>query len=154
MSNDVGKHAMSDIHDSATCTLGPDGGPCDQCRAANEYEERRLSDPVLLQRLTMAMARDRQVASVTVVRAALADVLDGGYQCSRGCDLKHPWLFPTELFPGDKQPTDDDLGLRERFLDAVTARIAELQAPPHNMDARLLAEVERARKVLRRGGKR
>jgi hypothetical protein len=86
-----------------------------------------------------------QVVSVFVVRAAIADVLDAGWQCEHGCDLRHPWMFPTEMFAGDDVPTDDDLLQRECFMDAVCARITALQAPPHNLDAGLRALVEKAK---------
>jgi hypothetical protein len=89
------------------------------------------------QRILTAIREDRQMASITTVRAALFDVIDAGWQCSRSCDLRHPWAFPTEMFAGDAQPNDDDLQLRDRFVDAVIARIAQLQAPPHNFDATL-----------------
>jgi hypothetical protein len=170
----VTNQSMSGSHESTTCTLGSNGGPCELCQLANESERVRVRglneftpaevqamvagllatggsgddvgdddadefSPAVNRRLLTAIQRDGQAASVTVVRAAIADVLDTGCTCY---DEKHPW----ELDDGPEDNEDDVNQQRERFIDAVTARIAELQAPPHNMDARLLAEVERTRK--------
>src|ERR1044072_2057941 len=125
-------------HDSHTCTLNS-GGPCEMCAAANEYEARQTAELNLdhnhTQRILTALSNDKRFASLTTIRAAIADVVDAGWQRGEGCDLKHPWRFPTEMFDGAEQPTDDDLLLREKFLDAVCQRIAELQAAPHNLDS-------------------
>lgn len=97
------------------------------------------------------MADDQQPVSVFTLRAAIADVLDKGWQCGADCDLKHPWRFPTERFEGDTQPSDDDLRLREGFINAVAARVAELQAAPHHYDTTLLAKLRDARAEYQRG---
>ena len=75
--------------------------------------------------------RKQTFASVTTIRAAISDLLDAGWQCGNGCDLHHPWNFRTEMFPGDAEPTDLDIELRGKFIDAVIARISDLQSPPH-----------------------
>jgi hypothetical protein len=150
---------MAGEHESTTCALGPDNQPCQLCAWANESERReqeREAQPTTTlspveQRILAGIQQDQTCASVTVVRAALDDVIDAGYQCSKGCDLRHSWTFRTEAFIGDAQPTDEELELRMKFTDAVVERIAELQAPPHEMDARLLEDLTRARRVLRRG---
>ncbi|HEU4509054.1 MAG TPA: hypothetical protein VFR78_12485 [Pyrinomonadaceae bacterium] len=65
--------------------------------------------------------------TVAQMRAALADVLDSGYQCSDSCDMRHPWRFPTERFPGDAEPNDFAIELRWKFIDVVVQRLAELR---------------------------
>lgn len=108
-----------------------DGGPLTEIGV-------QRNDPAVLRRIQTAMQRDRQYASLTVVRAAVADVLDAGYQFknhAKPC----PWLFFHDESDGQTE-------VREQFMDAVTTRIVQLQAPPHEMDARLQAEVERVRK--------
>jgi hypothetical protein len=169
----MANQSLSDIHDSDNCHLGPDDLPCDMCVAAAEYERRKstltdadkaallgaviqrarddLNDGQLLtemrrdsgssrlspveQRIAQAMERDKQFASLSVIRAAIADVLDTGDSENAG-----EWLF----YSTEPDWRMDDR--RERFTDAVCTRIVELQAPPHNMDAGLLAEFEKARK--------
>lgn len=71
-------------------------------------------------------------ADAATIRAAIADTLDEGWQCSKGCDLRHPWMFPTEMFPGDEEPNANDIELRGRFTDTVLRRLRELQSPPHD----------------------
>jgi hypothetical protein len=84
-------------------------------------------DKAHAERIKTAMRQDRELASVTTIRAAIVDVIDGGWTCGKGCDLKHPWSFPTEMFARDRQPSDEDLALRVRFTDAVCERIVTLQ---------------------------
>jgi hypothetical protein len=107
----------ADIHDSTTCTLGPDGGPCELCAWA---EGSRVDAAELLRDIR----QDRQYASVSVVRMAIADVVDIG-------EAGLPWTF----FPDDESASQTDH--RARFIDAVAQRITQLQAPPHNLDAGL-----------------
>jgi hypothetical protein len=91
-------------------------------------------------RIAQAMERDKQFASFTVVRAAVADVLDaGGVVLPPVSNHPHPWIFGAD-------EREEQTECRERFMDAVCARIVELQSPPHSMDARLLAELKQARK--------
>ena len=67
-------------------------------------------------------------AGTATVRAAIFDVIDAGCSCF---SEEHPW----ELYknPNDDEQ-DEDIGSaqRERFVDDVIARIAELQQPPHH----------------------
>lgn len=86
------------------------------------------------QRIAQALEQDKQFASFTVIRAAVADVLDAGYKFknhTKPC----PWLFFHD-------ESDEQTECRGRFMDAVGRRIIELQAPPHDMDARLLRREE------------
>ena len=70
---------------------------------------------------------NRQIsADIATVRASLFDVIDAGWQCDSKCDLKHPWAFPTEMFPGDQAPSDRAIQLRTKFVDQVIDRIVEL----------------------------
>lgn len=90
-------------------------------------------EPTVPRRILTAIERDQRLASLTTVRAAVADVLYAGYRFknhAKPC----PWLF----FHGE---SDKQAELRERFMDAVVQRITALQAPPHEMDAELLMEV-------------
>lgn len=100
-------------HDSSTCQ-------CDVCRWANENATLDRSE------LRADLTRDHQYASLSVVRAAVADVLDAGDSENAG-----EWLF----YSTEPDWRMDDR--RARFMDAVCARITALQSPPHNMDAGL-----------------
>lgn len=75
--------------------------------------------------------------SVETIRAAIFDVIDGGYQCDQAyglvrgglieCNLWHPWQF-TFTVP----ETDDENQRRAAFVDSVIARIVELKSSPHH----------------------
>lgn len=132
-STDADKAALLDVVIQRARDDLNDGRPLTEMRHDGSS---RLS-PVE-RRIAQAIERDRQYASLTVIRAAVFDVLEAGYRF-RNHAKPVPWLFFHD-------ESDEQSEVRERFLDAVTARITELQAPPHNMDARLLAEVERVRK--------
>lgn len=130
---------LSGVHDSDECD-------CEMCAAADEYEAREAqgvskatSEPEMsLSGLEIAVTgtqndgRGSLWADVATIRAAIADTLDSGWQCSKGCDLHHPWMFPTEMFPGGEEPNANDIELRGKFMDAVVVRLVELQSPPHN----------------------
>lgn len=73
------------------------------------------------------------MATMACVIAAILDVIDEGDP--KGFD---GWLFY-------KTETERQTQCRARFTDAVKARIAVLQSPPHSMDARLLEELRRGR---------
>jgi hypothetical protein len=76
--------------------------------------------------------RDHRLVSLATVRAAIADVLDAGYQFknhAKPC----PWLFFHD-------ESDEQTEIRSKFLNAVCQRIAQLQQPPHNMDAERLVK--------------
>jgi hypothetical protein len=60
-------------------------------------------------------------ADTKTIRAAIADVLDAGSDCSRGCAAEHSWRF--YLNESDQETVN-----RSRFMDAVIARIADLQS--------------------------
>lgn len=142
----------SGIHNSATCTLGPNATPCDQCRAGNEYEGRqrveaatnagcncplhRLSPAERTERIDRAIeattAEYGQVLSRATARAALFDTIDD--YCKWGI-----WQTLNDL---DEDKANE---AREQFVEAFIGYVAALQAPPHRMDERLLAEVERLR---------
>jgi hypothetical protein len=87
-------------------------------------------DPAVLQRISTAIRRDQTFASLTTVRAAIADVLDVGCSCA---NEKHSW----ELDDTTAEELDVTNGQRVRFMDAVCARILALQREPHGMDAGL-----------------
>jgi hypothetical protein len=92
------------------------------------------------QRIAQAMERDRQFASITVIRAAVADVLDAGDAALPPVgNHPHPWIFGVD-------EREEQTECRERFMDAVCTRIVELQSPPHSMDARLLAQIGKTTK--------
>lgn len=83
-------------------------------------------------RILQAMRRDRRFASFTTVRAAVADLLDVG-EDSIGCTCeaqRHAWVFSL-------REDEYETARRGRFIDAMTARIVELQSSPHDMDMRL-----------------
>jgi hypothetical protein len=83
-----------------------------------------------------------QVATVACVVAAILDVIDKGYQFKNHAKLC-PWLFFLD-------ESDEQTDLRGKFTDAVVQRIAELQAPPHKMDTRLLKLVHEDLAEMRR----
>jgi hypothetical protein len=78
-------------------------------------------DPAVLQRVSTAISQDQAFASLTTVRAAIADVVDGAefYQ----------WMWDTNEVNAN--------AVRGEFMDAVCARILALQREPHGMDAQL-----------------
>lgn len=82
-------------------------------------------DPAHADRILTAWKQDRAFASLTTVRAAIADVLDVG----DGSDYQWWSFYQTEA--------EHQTAHRQAFMDAVCKRIAELQRPPHGMDARL-----------------
>jgi hypothetical protein len=86
-------------------------------------------DPAVLQRISAAIARDQAFASLTTVRAAIYDVIDKG-------SFSGWWALYDE---GDNPEVTEDMVNQERcdFVDAVCARILELQREPYGMDARL-----------------
>jgi hypothetical protein len=89
------------------------------------------------------IAEDGRYASLSTVRAALFDVIDGGDSENSG-----EWLFYS---------TEPDWKMderRERFANAVAQRITQLQSPPHGMDAGLQALVQSTEKVLTRRRRR
>jgi hypothetical protein len=86
--------------------------------------------PAVLKRISAAITRDETFASLTTVRAAIADVLDAGCSCT---NEKHPW----ELDDTTAEELDVTNGQRVRFIDDVCRRILELQREPHGMDAGL-----------------
>jgi hypothetical protein len=130
---------LDGVHDSDECD-------CEMCVAAEEYEARearKVSRAVQETENVSTASQDAGIdtpadargllwADAATIRAAIADVVDAGWQCGKGCDLRHPWMFPTEMFPGDEEPNANDIELRGKFIDAVTARLHELQSPPHN----------------------
>jgi hypothetical protein len=113
-----------------------DGQPLTEMR--RDGSSSRLS-PVE-QRIAQAMERDKQFASLSVVRAAVADVLDAGDAALPPVgNHPHPWIFGVD-------EREEQTECRERFTDAVCARIVELQSPPHSMDARLRERLTRVDK--------
>jgi hypothetical protein len=116
---------MSGIHDSTTCALGSDGGPCDWCRNINERERQvtRL-DSSIARRILTAIAEDGRYASFTVIGYAIDDVIDAGWN-------GRPWHFD----PDDESEAQTEH--RYAFRCAVLAAITQLQSPPHGMDAGL-----------------
>jgi hypothetical protein len=144
----MANQSLSDTHDSATCHLGVNRQPCEMCAWVNGTGPM----PPAVERLAVEIqvgididraidatnAEYRQVGSVACVRAAVADVLDEGD--SENCG---EWLFYS---------TEPDWKMderRTRFIDAVVAAITTLQSPPHNMDARLRADVAKVREAGR-----
>jgi acyl transferase domain-containing protein len=87
-------------------------------------------DPAVLERISAAISQDQAFASLTTVRAAIADVLDAGCSCT---NEKHPW----EMDDTTAEELDVTSGQRVRFIDDVCRRILELQREPHGMDAGL-----------------
>src|ERR1041385_1075097 len=63
-----------------------------------------------------------RVVSVATVRAAVADVIDAGEPCyierEHGRTCRHGWSF-------DLDESEEQTAERERFINAVAARIAE-----------------------------
>lgn len=86
-------------------------------------------DPATLQRISTAIRQDQTFASLTTVRAALADVMDVGPPPidNRKCY----WLFDHE------DEGEGESETRMQFIDAVERRILQLQQSPHEMDAGL-----------------
>jgi hypothetical protein len=78
------------------------------------------------QRILTAIKQDQRLASLTVVRAAIADVLDVGPPSIYG--RKCYWLFDHE------DEGECESKTRAQFIDAICQRITQLQQPPHNMD--------------------
>jgi hypothetical protein len=78
--------------------------------------------------LSPTTTTDRQPlwADAATVRAAIADTLDAGCQFGNHTCA---WLF-------FRDESDEQTELRGRFLDAVTARIRQLQQPPHSYPRR------------------
>ena len=70
------------------------------------------------------------MADASVIRAAIADVQDSGWECSRDCGVTHSWFFRDD-------EDDDQTEHRQRFTDAVIRRIVELQKPPFNLGMKL-----------------
>lgn len=97
------------------------GQPLTEMRASNDDS----IDPEVSRRILRAIDQDQRFASLTVMRAALADVLDAGDPDNLG-----EWLFC-------KTESDWQTERRAVFIDAVCARITTLQAPPFNFDAGL-----------------
>lgn len=120
-------------------------------------------------RIAQAIEQDKQFASLSVVRAAVADVLDAGWpvteevcECghdremhdttdafgpaghckdwSDGCDSFTQQTALSWLF--ECVESEHQTEMRAAFIDAVQTRITELQSPPHDMDARLLRREE------------
>lgn len=88
---------------------------CDRC---DESDKQELDHS--------AIENDRKFASLTTIRAAIMDVIDGG--CQHADSLTHEWQFnnPDEDFAN---------GQRCDFVDAVSRRIVELQQPLHSFDS-------------------
>jgi hypothetical protein len=86
-------------------------------------------DPAVLERISTAITRDQTFASLTTVRAAIHDVIDKG-------SFSGWWELYDE---GDNPEVTEDMVNQERcdFVDAVNARVLELQREPHEMDAEL-----------------
>jgi hypothetical protein len=84
------------------------------------------------QRILTAIKQDRHLASLTVVRAAIADALDTGPPPVDG--HKCYWLFDHE----DEGESESEN--RAQFIDAVAQRVTQLQQPPHNMDTERLTK--------------
>lgn len=92
-----------------------------------KYDEVVKSDSPVLH-LTMD-DQGQMFAGVATIRAALFDILD------RGDRDDQPWAFYEHDHGGVKGLawTEDDANVERRvFVDNVLARIAELQAPPHD----------------------
>jgi hypothetical protein len=102
----------------------------EDCDCPQHRTEAAKIDPAVLERISAAITRDQTFASLTTVRAAIADVLDAGCSCT---NEKHQW----ELDDTTAEELDVTNGQRVRFIDDVCARILELQREPHGMDAEL-----------------
>jgi hypothetical protein len=131
---------MADIHDSTTCALGPGGRPCDMCWWANHAAKVDKAE------LLGDIRQDHRYASLSAVRMAIFDVIDSGDRDQQ------PWAL-YENDHGEKfLAWTEDQANRERqlFADAVVARIAALQSPPHNLDAGLRARLAQGAKGEKR----
>jgi hypothetical protein len=88
--------------------------------------------------LLQAIENDGRYASVSTVRAAIFDVIDGG--CTCGASEKHPWELD-EVHVGSKETSETIEEIvdmqRERFVDSVCTRITQLQSPPFELDGEL-----------------
>lgn len=99
-----------------------------------------------MERRVLEGVRDTaKVASMATVRAAVADILDAGWQCAKGCDIKHAWRF----YPDDE--SELETANRERFINAVAARITRLQSPPHLFDVVVMGKLRDSRAEYKRG---
>lgn len=87
-------------------------------------EMRQSVDPAVAQRILIAIERDKQFASFTVIRAAGFDLIDDY------CQSDVWWTL-------NSRNEEEANEARERFMDDFCARITALQAPPHDMDAGL-----------------
>lgn len=109
--------SMSDIHDSETCTLGPNGQPCAECAAAKEYEakhgkccercddaDRQEQEQLGEANLLKAIAGNLAWVRLHKVRDAILDVLDA-----------RQWQFNVE------DESDDESARRLDFAEAVVA---------------------------------
>lgn len=76
------------------------------------------------------------MADINVIRAAIFDVADAGHICSAACGIKHPWYF-------DQNESDEQTEHRAKFVDAVEARIRDLQGPMFNLGVKLQNLCER-----------
>jgi hypothetical protein len=115
LTNEEKAALLNAVVDRARADLN-DGKPLAETVHDNDVEQRILT----------AIKQDQHLASLTVVRAAIADVLDTGFTDE---DVRQrAWIF---LLLESEQETER----RTRFIDAVCQRIAQLQQPPHNMDA-------------------
>jgi len=123
--------SMSGVHDSLSCQLGPNGGPCELCTWANKSATMDKAE------LLGDIRQDQYYASLSVVRMAVLDVIDA--DCYHNDNLSHEWLL---------NANDEDFAneQRELFADKVVERITQLQSPPHGMDAGLLKGLGENRK--------
>jgi hypothetical protein len=137
-------------------------------------EMRQSADPAVAQRILTAIERDAQFASLSVIRAAVADVLDAGWPVTEEiCECGHDremhdttdafgpaghckdWSDGCDEFTRRTRwswlfecvESERQTEMRAAFLDAVCTRIVELQSPPHSMDARLLAELAKVKET-------
>lgn len=90
-------------------------------------------NPAVLQRISAAITRDQTFASLTTVRAAVMDVIDSGDPNMAG----RIWFFYERI--NGMEIWNEEFANQQRcdFVDAVCARILELQREPHGMDAGL-----------------
>jgi hypothetical protein len=116
---------VTGVHDSATCK-------CEFCAWTNQTAALDRAD------LLTEVKQHGQYASLATVRCAVADVLDTYPPANVGS--RASWQF----WPGDESETETLT--RVAFIDAVTQRVAQLQAPPHNFDAGLRKSVEKERR--------
>lgn len=69
------------------------------------------------------------VHDLSRLRQIITTTIADGWQCGKGCDLRHPWSFNSADTDLERNDAEFDKQRREQFIETIITRIIATAAP-------------------------